>query len=235
METTNLVGRRGIEQTILERIRLWLVAAGYLPDINSFLPKTPITEVAYQAAITAQIAGGKQIIEPFGVSSGDKRDEKRMHKILINFRNSTNGTIHLNGDRLEPSGVPNEYQRVHYSTSSKNLIYDIRTVTDSVEYDRILTQAIMESLTSSGVGTPYHPILADGSGYDPDHYFWLKFITSTDVKTPPFFERIYTYGINNIFIDDWGYAPYQTQIPIITKIEGYGTEIGEEILIFEAE
>lgn len=213
------VSRQEIERTIFEFIRLRAVDLGYLADVALFQPSSPANKLAFEAANQLIVAGGKEIIEPFGVSSAERRGEKRINKIWVNLRQLNTGTVSLWGESVEPSGaLPGTFQRTFFATSTSTIIYDIRSSTESVEYDRICTQIIMQGLTASRVGQALPIVLNDGS-IDGSRWILVRLVNATDIRQPQFFERLYTYEIQDVYIDDWGYEPYQINIPPISEVD----------------
>ena len=211
------VSREEIERTIFEFIRLRLVAMGFLADVAAYQPSNPANKAAYEAALQAIRTGGDEVIDLYGVGSNEKRGEKRVNKLFINLRQSNPGSVSVWGESLDPnSGNPNVYERRFFSSSTSDLILDVRSVCDKTEYDRICTQAVMQGITASRTGQALPVVLNDGT-QDGTRYILVRFVNSTDIRTPQFLERLYTFEVIDVWLDDWGYVPYITGIPQLTE------------------
>lgn len=211
------VSREEIERTLFEFIRLRLVAMGYLADVSAYQPPSGANQTAYEAALQAIRAGGKEVIEPYGIGGNEKRGEKRVNKIWINLRQLNTGSVSLWGESLDPnSGNPLVFDRTFFASSTSNCIYDIRSSCDKSEYDRICTQAILQGLTASRVGQAF-PIVRNDGTQDGTRWILVRLINSTDIRQPQFFERLYTFEVQDVWLDAWGYVPYITGIPQMTE------------------
>lgn len=219
------ISRKEIERTIMENIRTRVVAMGYLADVALYQPPTVPNQTAYTAANQAIVTAGKQVIEVFGVGSNEARGEKRVNKIFINLRQINPGSISHWGESLDPSVLPNTWQRSFVATSSSNLVYDIRTVTKTTEYDRICTQALMNGVTSSRTAQGLAVILDNGTA-DTSRYVMVRLVNSTDIRNDQFIERLYTFEVIDAWIDSWEVVPYQNDIVPIIEVEQDG-EIDE--------
>lgn len=237
------VARQQIEQTILEQLRLSSVNLGYLPDVNSFLPKTPASQASYEAARNAIVGGGKEVVEPTGVTSSKRRGELKANNLFINMRQINPGSVDLWGDYTQQvTQSPDTYQKSFIATSCHRILYDIRTVVKSVKYDRLLTQVILQGLTASHRGRALNIWVADPTDpnnnpptLDTTRFFWVRFVTQQEIKTRPFFERLYTFEIVDVWIDDWEPLPYIENIVSLQQIDVDGVEEGKEELLIRVQ
>jgi len=213
------VARQEIENTLEWFIRTRCVAMGYLADVTLYQPSNPANKAAYKAANQAIVTSGREIIMPFGVSSPERREEVKCNKIFINLRQINPGTVSLWGDTIDPStSLPGTWERRFRATSTSTVIYDIRSVTESAEYDRLCTQAIMQGITASRVGQGFPIVLPNGT-IDNTRYIQVRLVNATDIKTPKFLERLYTFEVLDVYLDDWGYTPTDTGIVPIIEVE----------------
>jgi hypothetical protein len=219
--------RSEIERTITERIRLRAVALGYLPDVMLFQGNL----AGYEAARQAIIAGGKEIVDIFGVGSLDNRGEKFYNRIFLNLRQYNNGTVSHWGESsyVETQSVPSPlYSREQVYGSTRSLIYDIRSVCGGVnatEYDRLCLDMIMGSLTTSNVGF-YLPVLKPDMTFDNTRRFGIRFAGSNEIKTTAFFERLMSFEVFDVWLDgetsSWDITTPTTGIVPLIEVEGTG-------------
>lgn len=198
---------------ILDRI----VAGGY-----NVYPEAYATIPDLEAARQAIIAGGDQIIDVFGVASGKKRQEKSVNRIVINLRKTDLGSVAYSGDSYyrQTNVAPNKYERVKVDGGTFRLTYDVRTVTESVEYDRICFDAIIGGLTNH---RRYLSAMdRDTITYNDERTFLIEHKGDTDVKGMRYFERIYTFEVIDVYIGSYDETVVTTDIPELTEITADG-------------
>lgn len=219
--------RAEIERSIMDCIRRRLVAMGFLPDAVPYFLSND--NAGYLAARQTILSGGKQLIDVFGIGSEDDRGEKFYNRIFMNLRQYNNGLVsHWNNSSYEDIGG-GLYERRTVFGSTRSILYDIRSVTMSAEYDRICTDAIMGGLTTSFAG---YAIRVTGADYsiDPNRFFLIRYKGSQEIKTPKFFERLYTYEVLDVWLDgevSWDTFAPTTNIPPISRIIGTGGTIDD--------
>lgn len=133
-----------IERSILEAIRLTLVAHGYLPDITTFA-NTAIGEASRKAAL-ADIQGGG--IEVFGHGSSLSKGIEAVPRIVLITRRIMPGDIGKsvqNTYRVDPLDPDNVVQ-FEPPYESSNLHIDIEVVSNKAAHDRILHAILAESI-----------------------------------------------------------------------------------------
>lgn len=218
--------REEIDRTITELLRKRTVAGGYLPDVLSFPSNMP----AYEAARAAIITGGNQLIDVFGVGSNYNRGEKNYNRIFVNLRQYNNGTVSHAGesDYVQTQSGPTLYQRELVYASTKNIIYDIRTVCsgkEATKYDRICTDIVFGALTTSSscVGIP---VLKPDFTFDYNRMFFIRYLGTNAVNIADFLERQIAFEVVDVWLDGdigpWGVTVPTTNIPPINRIIGSG-------------
>lgn len=215
----NTFTRSEIERTLMDRVRRKLVALGYLPDsVPFFLTNNP---AGYLAARQAIITSGKELIDVFGIGSEENRGEKFYHRIFLNLRQYNNGLVsHWNNSDYKETS-PGVFERQTVTGSTRSILYDIRSVTMNAEYDRICTDAIMGGLTTSFAGFGLPVTNADYT-IDNNRVFLVRYKGSQEIKTPKFFERLYTYEVLDVWLDgenySWDTIVPTTNIPPLSRI-----------------
>lgn len=219
--------RAEIERTIMDMVRRKVVQMGFLPDSVPFYLAND--EAGYLAARQAIIAGGKQLIDIFGIGSEENRGEKFFNRIFMNLRQYNNGlTSHWNNSSYEdisPLQDGSLFERQTVFGSTRSILYDIRSVTMNAEYDRVCTDAIMGGLTTSFAGYGVKVVNSDYT-IDNSRFFLLRYKGSQEIKTPKFFERLYTYEVLDVWLDgenySWDTFVPTTNIPPLTRIISEG-------------
>lgn len=217
MATEYVFSRQGVEQTLTELMRQVAVNLGVLPDVDVYLPANKAGYIAARAAI---ITGGGEIVDIYGVGSGEKRGEKLINKVFLNLRQQNEGDISHSGlatEEYDDNGTT-KFRERQVEGSTMNLVYDVRTVTQSTEYDRLCTQIVFQGLTQSRQGI--YVFILDGDGNPTDQTFLLRFLSSQEIKTPSFFERLYTFQVEDVWIENWDAPIVRDNIPQLTRITG---------------
>lgn len=204
--------RREIEQTIINLIRERAVAEGYLPDERAYA-----TRGDYEAARAAIIAGGKELVDVFGVGANSMRGEKKYHRIWLNMRQYNPGAVSHWGESgyIQTNDAPVEYAREQVFGSQKTIIYDIRAAVEGLnatEYSRICLDLIMGGLTTSTVGI-YIPVLKPDFTYDTDRRFLLRYTGAQEIKGPKFFEHLMTFEVVDVWLDSDTGTSWDTSFP----------------------
>lgn len=182
-----------VDKTIYEHIRLVLVAQGFLPDI-----KLMADQAAYKAAKKViNDAGVKEVIEVFGNGSSESRDGTIPHKIVITRVASGAGEIGGGGAHIpeyeewDDNGTIKYIKKVS-GEGSRTYSYEIRVLTNSSKYDRILGIIINKAL-----GLRRHVNLVDinTGAILTDEWLYLFSTGEVDLREPNLIERLHTYTI----------------------------------------
>lgn len=183
-----------IDRGIFEVLRLKIVAGGYFPNEPDFLPAN---ESGFQSAKDAIISGGKELIELFGTGDADSSEDIKGNMIWIE-RNTvepaSTGIKQHDFIELKSTG-PNVYTRKRSQDTNYDITYDVRYVTKSTKYGRIIEQLLIETF-----GTRKYLNAIDSNG-DNTSCFWIKRVNQFDVSGPDFMERGISLMAENINLE----------------------------------
>lgn len=131
-----------VENTVIEHLRLELVAQGYIPDIQDYLPQSQANINAYKAEEAAIITTKGFSIGLFNHSSSDKKYSKSVPRIVLMPRKFNQGDV---GNSPYPAFVENEdglYDGYFQAPTSSDYWFDLMLATNSAAQDRILHSII---------------------------------------------------------------------------------------------
>lgn len=187
-----------LDRTVYELIRLKLVASDLLPDITLYA-----TAVAYESAKIAHVAAGKKLVEVFGVGSSEARDKKASHRIVVDRKATSTGTLGGGTPYYVPIAVAEgedpRFQKKIRPEMSSNVNYEVRLITNSTEMDRLCSQLIYASL-----GIRRHTKLLTG-GVLGSKMGLIVFGGETNVSSTDFTERLFQYGFPDVWLDVTSY------------------------------
>lgn len=226
--------RQEVEHTIIELIRRKVVEVGHLPDVRAFAGNL----AGYVAARQAQVAGGKDLIDVFGIGSNKTRGEKFYHRIFLNLRQYNNGTVShwSDSDYIDTqSGAAGNFDRNAVYGSTTDILYDIRSVVNSetgdgiADIDRLCFEIVFAALTKSMVGI-YLPVWDESLGdFDPSRRFLIQYQGAQEIKVG--LERLMTFLVHDVWLDgeflSLDTTPETLNIPPLTQVLGDGI-IGDE-------
>src|SRR5690606_2016746 len=130
-----------LDRTLYEYTRLKIVELGYLPDITNY--NTNEEYLAAKIALSKTLKYN-QLIEVFGVGAPESRDEKIPNKITINRKEIFDGSFGTFGAVSFELNQGNEsYTKYKNPPRCKNIEYDIRIISNSAFYDRIMHSIIL--------------------------------------------------------------------------------------------
>lgn len=186
-----------LDRTLFEHIRLKVVELNYLPDIALYT-----TQNAYKTAKDTLRASlpDKQLIEVYGVGAAENRDEKTVSKIVIDRKSAPRGS--LGGwpatffeERTVGSSVV--YDKKMYPDQTRNVRYEIRYITNTAKYARILSEIIDYALGTKKFLNSVNPSTL---AIDPDKCFYMLLQNEVDVSSNELMEYVFTYEIQDIFL-----------------------------------
>jgi len=220
MEEVNL---ESLDRTIFELLRLRLVAIGYLPDITLFS-----TLAEYEAEKKAWEADpSKTLVEVFGVGPSKARNRKESHRILIDRKKSSVGslggnTIHYTENAEElPDEDFKRFTKRRRPENTFNVHYEIRIITDSARVDRKLSDVIY-----SGLGTKRATKLFEGNDFG-DKLALLVYDDDVDVSSTDFIERMYQYSFMDVWLDSTSEVLSDNIAPILEITMEINDEVQE--------
>lgn len=190
-----------IDRTIFEYTRLAVVAAGYLPNVTSYA-----TASLYKSAKDAMRASlpDKQLIEVYGIGAAESRDEKTVNKIIIDrigFIKGGTGGFPATKYEQTGSGAGATFKKFMYPAASKNVRYEIRYITNSAKFDRIIMQLIEDTF---GDRVYLKTVQVSGSTVTLDGQEILIDQTNfVDASSTDLIERVYTFTVPDVWIQEF--------------------------------
>ena len=146
-----------LDRTIFEFIRLAVVESGYLPDWRSYSGTNSEKQLAYNNDKQTIRDSGKEIIEVFGVGTGEDRYRDDYNRIVID-RASIDMGVGMGGFTYTSDG--NSFIKTENPSNLSDVYYEIRTYSGSTKYDRILLELLMSkigfNLYTNGVDNGYN-------------------------------------------------------------------------------
>lgn len=184
-----------IDRLFFERLRLEVVAQGFLPDMVAYS-----TSEEYALAKQAIITSGNQLIEVYGVGAKVTRGQLDYNRMVVTRSGSDKGTLGgvIGGEVVEvPGSNPKEYQRVEYESFSKDLTYEIRTVVKNTAYDRMLNDLLFYSLRERS----YHPVVLPDGSFDEENLVLVEFLGEASLNaSEEYLERLYKFVVKDVML-----------------------------------
>lgn len=193
-----------VDRTLFEYLRLGVVAAGFLPDVTAY--GTAALYTAAKDTLRASLAD-KQLIEIFGVGASESRDEQSSSKIFINrtgfVKGGTGGFPATQYETIVTGSGPSavtSFNKYMLPAASKNVRYEVRYITNSVKFDRIIMQLIEDifgdrgylktvEVSGSTVTFTGQDILVDQENF-------------VDVSSTDLIERVFYYIVPDVWIQN---------------------------------
>lgn len=208
-----------IERTLYLKMLRLATSMGYAVDITQYQPRNGANETAYLTARQDVLDAGNELIDVFNISEADSRGEKLVNRIVINLRSIDPGSVYHSGETYYDEVSPNHYDTKTVEGGLQVLRYDIRSVTKSAKYDRICRQIILGALTNSKATIS---TVKDDYTFDTNKNFLIQHIGSTDVNQTDFLERLYTFDVTDVWIDEFDTSTIETGIVPLQTVTGYG-------------
>lgn len=190
-----LITLENLDRTVFEHVRLAVVGTGKLPDWRS-MPGTTLAQkqAAFASAMADLRTAGHEIVEVFGVGVANSRQDLKTHRVVINRKNEKAGSIGASGlNWTTPNGTA--FDRGPMPDTSTNVMYEVRVLTHSTEYQRILSSAVFKSLGSRRSLKTW-----DGEGLGGGYACFVYGGTVTlNTKNP--MEVIYTFTALDVMLD----------------------------------
>jgi len=184
-----------IDRTIYELIRLKTVQLGLIPDITAYT-----SNADYNAAREALVQGTKykQIIDVLGVGAENARDEKLPNRIIIDRKSIVQGELGSYGvQEFDRNDVdPTTFTKSQRDSTTYDIQYDIRCISNSAHYDRILNDIVIQTFSNIS----YRSIV-DGDGFGPEQVLITQ-ADSRNVSSNHLLEYLYTYQVSDVYLLD---------------------------------
>ena len=195
---------RQLDDSILNNIRLQVVAQGYYPDLYLYQPQTPATEAAFKVALDSIKLSGKQPINVIGVGSFINKGEVLLNTIYIHRLSSDKGSVSVfdtgsvRTDGLStPPNANTTYAMVSTKGYTQNISYEIRFVSDNQDNADLISGILHLALT---MGRDYITAYDIQTGLViPDRLLLLSHDGATDLNVFEVKEYIFRYTV----IDAW--------------------------------
>lgn len=183
-----------VDRTIYELIRLKVVAAGLLPDITNYATAQDYNDAKEALAATTKY---NQIVEVIGVGAMNARDEKRTCRIVIDRKSIVQGEIGSYGVTEFDRNVDGQtFTKSRRDSTTYDLQYDIRCISNSAHYDRILNGIVLQTFSL----VSYQSIV-DGTGFGEDQLLITQ-VDSRNVTSSDLLEYLYTYQASDVYLLD---------------------------------
>lgn len=190
-----------VDKGVVDAIRRVLIEMGYLPDKLLYA-----TKAEYLTALAAIKAGGKQVIEIYGVGNAEKKDENRMHTIVVTRSDEYDGSCgawpEFLFDRKEVTvgGTTTvTYDKYFLPDKMQTVEYEIRYITNSADYDRIINQVLQRA-----IGNRKYLKAVNEDALPIGEVFLFERKSYVDVSTPETMEKLMRYNA----VDLWLQEPY---------------------------
>ena len=216
-----------VDRTLFELIRVGIVSAGYLPDITVIG-----TEEAYKAAKEAIVTGGKQVIELFGVSGAKNRDARSVNKIVIDRKSIEMGNLGATGIVSYIKNQDNTFKKVKLPDRSSHVKYEIRAITDSTEYERIMYDIIMEAVGYVKETLFFNEVNSTFTGAENIFY---EHEGQADVSSENLIEKLYRFSAIDVWLQQDKLM--KADVPTLNTVEFilYGMELDKAFDVDKAD
>ena len=180
-----------IDRTLFELIRLKLVKYGLLPDITQY---TSLQD--YKSAKDAIESSGKEVVEIRGVGTAEARDTKLSHEIIIDRKGASVGVLGgYPATQFVEDTENGTLSKQYLPDATNNIEYEIRVISNSIKYERILSQLIYQTL---GI-RKYHKVVENYNSF-LDKEFFMTYNGDIDVTSTQTKERLFRYMVNDVWI-----------------------------------
>ena len=189
-----------IDRALYEEIRLRVVELGYLPDIT-LSPNAAHYNAAKEALKLA--LPDHKLMEIYGVGSMAAKGESHVNRFSINRKSVLPGTVGAQGailhEKYKDGGNNDRFRRMQYPDTMSTVVYEIRTITDSTKYERIM-EDILRHVFGARMSIP--PRNTDGSIVADDY---LDIINNGGVNVSGvenIIEWLFTYTIKDAWVGE---------------------------------
>ena len=216
-----------VDRSVYEKIRLLLVAAGYLPDIanTTLYPDTDIGVAAYNAAMASIKVSKGFAVEIFGQGSSLHKYEKKVPRIVYNARRIFPGDIGGNPENqyTKPGAV---FELHAVPPTSSSVQFEISLVYETAKQERLLNSVIQATLKSRSYIKYYN---------DASSSFMVENVSYRDNPDTAFgiCEKILTYMAKDLWditTEVIGTAAPLAQVELETKDAGNGDSMGSVLI-----
>jgi len=202
-----------VDRALTEALRLAVVNRGYLPDVTLYSDQQAWKQAKEELRLSLP---DETLIDVFGIGTGRGRQEKTANKITIDRK-----AITLSPDMAGVSGVVSsvwdetlqKYRKVRGYLGYYDIDYEVRTVSSSTKFDRIMVSLIFATLYNYQMlsffgklgeySHAYDNSFSISKDFDYGAGFQIEFLGSTDLLPDEnWLERIYRYRARRIPLDE---------------------------------
>ncbi len=196
-----MISTKQAERSIFEALRLAVIVAGYLPDITAAADAEEWK--TNRQTLRDSLVFPVNIVDVFGVGSPEGRDEKFIHRIVIDREGSVPGDI--GGAPATQfkliSGVEGEagarYDKQKVPSMSENVTYEITSVTNHITMDRVIRSIIKNTLKGR-----YYLETVDDNGDKDGNYILLEFVNDIDRTAGDNMVRSLRYVVYDLYDEE---------------------------------
>jgi len=198
------------DRSVYERIRLKLVALGYLPDITAYATITLYDAAKETLKLTLPY---KKVTEVFGIGMWRAKSCIEPNMIIISRKSETKGSLGGFPEVGFVKKLDGNFDKVQYPRHTKNLMYDIRVITSDIYWERVLTTLIEEVLGTED----YLPMVDPTTGAPLAEAYMMLQTANLDMSSVEFLERMYKYTLKDVFVTEAKII--RANIPPLTRID----------------
>ena len=136
----------------------------------------------------------KTIIEVFGIGNSQSRQEKTDCKITVDRLGIKEAGIGIYGG-IKYIKYGDTYDKVQQPTKAYNIDYEVRIISTTARFDRILNGIVLNSL-----GNMYISHIENGT--ESADKFLLDFNGAVDITKDVFIERVFRYTAKDVYITE---------------------------------
>lgn len=198
-----------IDKTILTAVLNEVISAGYNLDVSLYA-----NEAAYTAALDTLRATipEKELIYVYGVSSAKAKGVKTSAQVIINRQRDELGLI--GGDvKITEQNLDGTFNSVRLPSNTVTLTYEIRVACEFVKYERIIFSCLSKAL---GMRKRIK-CLSERTG-TASLSFQIDKISEYDASSYDFIQKVYTYEVRDVFLEEYTSAPVIIQPLILPDI-----------------
>ena len=193
-----MIPSKQAERSIFEAIRLEVIANGFLPDITASIDAN--TWELARAALKATLIKPEGLVDVFGVGSPEGRNEKLMHRIVIDREGSVPGTIggapsvgfDVTGGTEGQAGAT--YKKVMLPTLSEDVTYEISIITNHITMDRI-----MRAIVKNVLKNRYYLQTVDDNGDLDGNAIFIEFLSEMSKTVGEDMHRSLRYVVYDLY------------------------------------
>lgn len=183
-----------LDRALFNHLRRKVVELGYLPNVEDY---------QYTGGSKAYAEDKKALdncIEIFGVGGAESREERKAHKIVLNRKSSAVGSLGgFPATEFVPYKVGDEtkFRKQYLPDSNKDIVYEIRGITNSTTFERIIY-----SIIYSVFGTRRYLKSFKNLSEENDKVFLITSTGDVDVSSAELRERLFSFVLRDVWVEE---------------------------------